>query len=209
MGDRGRRQHERAAATDVDAAARLLVERVRAGELPQRRLQLAALLGDAVARRAVGQEAAAPVQALDAWLHDLAEWGHEAVARAAIAAARVAIAGLGPVDGELDERARTALEQADAWLAGGCQNTPPPGSEGPARSGSPAGVSLLGVLTSLDEALWPSTAQRRARSRARPLRVNLAKAAAVRVVAAAMEATSEERVREAIRAELVPWALGR
>lgn len=69
---------------DPTAFARLLVERVRAGELSAERLRLAAWLGDARALAAVGPGVVRPQSdELLAWLHELTVFGpKEAVIRA-------------------------------------------------------------------------------------------------------------------------------
>lgn len=54
MSDARRREIERAAASDPAAAGRLLLERVRAGEVTRERVHLLALVGDAAAGLALG-----------------------------------------------------------------------------------------------------------------------------------------------------------
>lgn len=109
---------ERQAEHDPDAAARLLQERVRRGLLDEARLGLAAHLGHACARRALGLAPApadegAPTE-LEAWLARLAPWGRVAFVRALTAAAHAVVPrfeALAPEDG----RARAALAAASAW----------------------------------------------------------------------------------------------
>lgn len=83
--DARRRELERAGASgDVDAAARLLIERLRAEELAPPALELAALCGDLAAARVARL---APPAASEAWLEALAARGPEVAARAALVAA--------------------------------------------------------------------------------------------------------------------------
>lgn len=87
MADSRRRALTRLAAQgDVSAEARLLLERVRAGELPLERVRLAAWLGDAHALAVVGVSAVRPEpDELLPWLLDLAGHGsREAVVRALV-----------------------------------------------------------------------------------------------------------------------------
>lgn len=89
MDDDRRRLDRDAAAGDPDARARLLVARLRAGELTRERLALAAMFGDRAAREALAPEA--PPQevgsAMGAALA-LKPYGPPAFARAALALAR-------------------------------------------------------------------------------------------------------------------------
>lgn len=86
MTDAARREAERdASAGDLHAAARLLVERVRSGDLPQERLELAAHLRDPAACLALGRELT-PVTVLGAWADEVEGWGEEARARLCVAA---------------------------------------------------------------------------------------------------------------------------
>jgi hypothetical protein len=71
--------------------ARWLAGRARAGELTATRLALAAHAGDVAARLALGPDGPPVVHDLTAWAHALAPWGSEALARAALAAARAAL----------------------------------------------------------------------------------------------------------------------
>lgn len=139
MSDTRRRARERAArddAGDEAARARALVERLRAGDLPPGRLRLAAYLGHAPARAALGLAAPpalslAPPRGLDpppdpehapAWLamrivdHWLVEWaafGDEVPVAAALAVGRRALVDLGPAP---DPRLAAALAAAQAWV---------------------------------------------------------------------------------------------
>lgn len=87
MTDTRRRQLARSAAQgDLDARVRLLLERVRAGELPLERVRLAAWLGDARALAVVGAGSVRPEpEDISAWLLELAGHGsREAVVRALV-----------------------------------------------------------------------------------------------------------------------------
>lgn len=91
--ERLRRLHRATAGLGTDAdRARLLVERVRAGDLSTERLSLAAAFGHREACLAVGR-GRAPVEDVGA-LADL-DLGPEARARVALAAARVALVAAG------------------------------------------------------------------------------------------------------------------
>lgn len=106
MADEGLQRLRRAArAGDAEAEARLLLARVRAGQLAPERLGLAAHLGAPAARALVGEERGGT------WALGLWAFGAEAVVRAGIAAARARLAA--EPDG-----ARTALavELLEAWL---------------------------------------------------------------------------------------------
>ncbi len=90
MTDRSLRELERRArggARDDEAA--WLAARVRAGDLPRERVELAAWCGHEGARAVAGVGAAADRLDLDDWLRGLRRW-RRAPARAALAAARLA-----------------------------------------------------------------------------------------------------------------------
>lgn len=92
--DRDRRSLEREASQgDAHAASRLLLLRVRCGDLDREQLSLASLLGDPIAREAHEQACgqawnAAP---LTGWARQIAMRGQMLTARVALAAAREAI----------------------------------------------------------------------------------------------------------------------
>lgn len=90
MTDRALRELERRArgGTQEDEAA-WLAARLRAGELPRERVELAAWCGHAGARALTGGGDAADGLGLDDWLRGLTRW-RRAPARAALAAARLA-----------------------------------------------------------------------------------------------------------------------
>lgn len=208
MADHRLRSLERDLATgDPGARARLLRERLRAGTLELERAQLAAWLGDPDAREALGpggyEAFAAPLRevtrrvvgdlqtesasvSLAIWVAALERWGAPACVRAAIAAARLALptiegkAYLGPA---ARSAARDALRAAEAWARCPC--------DAHAEAGHGA----------WSDAVWEAT------SSASP-DPHGARNAAVRVARWAGGETSVDAVRDAVRAELVPWALG-
>lgn len=115
------RSLERQAEHDPDAAARLLLERVRRGDLDEARLTLAAYLEHEPARRAVGAGAVAPppapcadVEDLGDWLGALASWGAVALVRAFVVASRDALSAFEALAPE-DARPATALAAAEEW----------------------------------------------------------------------------------------------
>lgn len=107
MADERRREAERRAATgSVEDEARLLVERVRAGELTNEQLALAAYCGHEPARLA--SSSTAPSSTSRAWIEGLALFGPDVVATAACAllargleALDPELPGLGPARAQL------------------------------------------------------------------------------------------------------------
>lgn len=84
MSDASRREAERdAAGGDLQAAARLLVERVRAGDLLAERLELAAHLGDPAACAALGVSVESQ---LEPWVDGLLRFEGEPLLRVEVAA---------------------------------------------------------------------------------------------------------------------------
>ena len=78
--DRQLRELERRAGGSDEDQARLLLARVRVGRLDERRLRLAAYVGDAAARLAL-RWSAPDLSPLRTWLVDLRPWGPEVAAR--------------------------------------------------------------------------------------------------------------------------------
>lgn len=107
---------ERQAEHDPEAAARLLLERVRRGLLDEARLELAADLGHEAARRALALEpgAAARPRDLEPWLMALAPWGGAVVVRGMVAAAASVVPRFEALAPD-DRRPREALAAAVAW----------------------------------------------------------------------------------------------
>lgn len=95
--------------------------RVAIGALHAERLDLAAHVGHAPARAALGLAAAAALPGLDEWARKLFDWGHAACVRAAVAGARRVLAGWTAIGvGDPDADPRRAIETAEAWLACPC-----------------------------------------------------------------------------------------
>lgn len=106
MADTRRRGLQRLAERgDPGARAALLVERVRLGELAPGRLGLLALLGDAAARAALGDEAPAASKDLPRWVRALARHDPQASDRAILALA------------EADLGARAEWPELAGWQA--------------------------------------------------------------------------------------------
>jgi hypothetical protein len=117
LDERLRKLEREAAQGDASATARLLVERVRLGELSDERLRLAAYLGHPTAREAVGDALPAPEDALE-WVRALDGHGREACVRAALTAARHSLPVSGhPVSADVE----AALDATAAWLACPCE----------------------------------------------------------------------------------------
>lgn len=129
MTDERLRRLSREAGGDDDARARWITERLRAGRLFRRRVELAAWLGDAAARLALGNDAPTPAplpharasrgvtarRDVQAWADDLVRYGKSAVVRATVAL--VDGSGYDDLDRPVLAPAREALATARAWLA--------------------------------------------------------------------------------------------
>ncbi len=120
MPDSIRRDLERRARQgDSTAEAAALVRRLRAGDLDEERLRLAALVGDPAARLALGRDAPAVPPTPAALARALRAFGAEALVRATVVAARAMAATADPRFWDLS-RARAAITAAEAWLACPC-----------------------------------------------------------------------------------------
>lgn len=203
MSDVRLRQLERDAITgEVGARVRLLRERARAGTLDLERLRLGAWLGDADAREALGaadydafarghaatsrlEVGSAPTvgAALGAFVLGLERWGKVACVRAAITAGHAGLRASGSSlpDAVLSD-ALQVLSAAEEWTRCPCDDH--------AR----AGRGQWGA------ALWAATASTSHEPRGAVI-------AAVHTAGWAARASSPARVRDSIRAALVPWAL--
>lgn len=115
MDERLRRLEREAARGDGQAAAQLLVERLRRGELTRRELELRAYLGDAAAAGALGPEAPSGGDDLRLWVDGLAQWDPWLSVRAALIAARVALPRFEQARPD-DPRPGRALAGAEAYL---------------------------------------------------------------------------------------------
>lgn len=118
--ERLRRLERERDAGDPDAAARLVQEHVRTGELTPGGVRLLAYLGDPAAQRVEPGNAPdtdpRPEVELEAWLRGLSGWGKPALVRAAIALALDVLPAFEDVwPGE--RRARGAVEAAQGWLS--------------------------------------------------------------------------------------------
>jgi hypothetical protein len=117
--ERLRRLERQAAAGDHDAAAQLLVQRLRIGELGREGVELAAYLGHDAANRAT-PEVDPETEGREALVEGLARWGKEAFVRAAVAAAYAVL----PRYEELmthEDTPRKAIASAEAWIACPCE----------------------------------------------------------------------------------------
>lgn len=133
---RARTLSRAAAAGDLQAEARLLVERVRRGELTQERLELAAYCGSEAARLVVdpGHRTGTyfflpPTPDRPNGFHgdgvplrhfaaDLEHWGRRVEVRAACVAARLVLGLWSDADPEAARPAERVIALAEAWLRG-------------------------------------------------------------------------------------------
>ena len=236
MSDRRTRELERAAASgDPEARAAWLGARLRAGDLEEERLALAAWLGDPGARLALGCEPEAERASPAALVRGLARWGREpgrgddsaALARpdwrdqlfprAALALARVACAGRG-----LPGPAQAALTAAEAWI-----EHPRLGTAATAGAAAAALVPPHAPPPAPEAALCALAAYHCSAARGSVITiVRLLRAAAQLPLSQAKHAVSEvgepaahmasvavarageEAVLDALRAALIPWLLG-
>jgi len=181
MADEDLRRLEQRAALDPAARARLLRERVRAGVLTERQLRLAATLGDAAAAEACGRPALPPPEddrALLAWLVRVEAFGPAACARVLLAASAV--------DPERIERDASLVAARADWQRAATEASPE------------AARSLLEGREGLAEvrrAVWDACYRAYGGPAPEVLSPATWREAAARVVAA-------------VRAAVVPWALG-
>jgi hypothetical protein len=121
--DRLRDLERRAQAGDLEAQARLLRERLRAGDLTQGRLELAAYLGHEPARVALGPTAPDEPADLNALAGGLQKWGPPAVLRAVAAATRSFVDQANDTPRTRESSIRAALASLDAldrWVECPC-----------------------------------------------------------------------------------------
>jgi hypothetical protein len=114
--DRARGLERAATGGDVDAAARVLWERVRRGELDLDRVRLAAFLADPVSRLALGAQAPELPPTLGTCVRQLEAWGPQATFRAAITAVTRVLYLI--TDPERRSWSRTAMEAVALRLRG-------------------------------------------------------------------------------------------
>jgi hypothetical protein len=156
--------------------------------LDEERLRLAACLGEVGACAALGWEVQPAAESLESLLRRLGWWEGSAWARAALAAARVALPTWQPTKSVQRERlaARRLLEAVEACLDGG-----PRAAERLARTPAPRRAAFL------------RSAGRAARQDGLE-RVRCAR----RAIRSAARLAGEAVVREAVSATLLGWALG-
>lgn len=234
MADERLRALERGAqAGDPSSRARLLGERVRVGALRAERLALAALLADPAARLALADAAPAPPAGVAGLVEALERYGREPLVRGALAAATAAAprwAACFPRDPRLAaalDAARTALDRDDvALLAGHTEAAqaltlvdaaaalPPELAAPPADGVDPAAheAAYAAALPAANAAVFAARAARAAvwcvswRLEGASL-YSLANYARDALFDAA-GAIGEPVVLEAVRADVVAWALG-
>jgi hypothetical protein len=107
--------YQRLAELDVDGAAGYLLARVERGDLEQEKLELAAYCSHEPARVALGAEAPEVPEDLEEWGQRFQPRGHEAIVRAALALARLAL----PLweSNSIDPLPREAVVAVEEWLA--------------------------------------------------------------------------------------------
>jgi len=181
----------------LEDEAAFLRERVRAGVLDDDRLRLAAYVGHAASRLALGTPSFAPAF-FQAWIYGLEPWGVEACQRAAIAAARCALVLLRP-ESRRGRHARVELARAEARVNGLPLPERPPWDphildDDPPEREHAAFYALCALGESDRDG--PETGAAEAASRAGG------------VVARAVDALDEATVRFAVRDEVAAWALG-
>jgi hypothetical protein len=209
---------------DLDARVRLLSARVRCGTLVRERVRLAAHLGDPAARRVLGIQGGASdgsndgltaadglderaLSELRCWVRGLRGWagGGLLVARAALAAARYALtvwAAARPTD----LRAQALVDAASEWA---CCPCPAHAHQVQAAQESwPVVDGVRGLRV-----FYAGYAARMAAETAsvsasqNPARAHQAAHRAASGAVFAAKAVGPGRVRLAIQAELLPWAL--
>ncbi|MCO5166430.1 MAG: hypothetical protein M9894_08700 [Planctomycetes bacterium] len=211
--DERRRDRERAAAQgDHAAAVEALRHQLRAGELPEERLELLAFLGDEVAAAALGRAVEPwPTDEQDrrARTRDLARWGIECLGRAGAALARAGLTLNG------DERVRAAADAIDAWVSCPCdehvKRAEDAGADGAERAADQATgdgpswgascVALVASGVSRQESIWTRVHGHSQRHRDAWTAVDLSRA---------MESLWHAGLEpvEVLLAELRPWVLG-
>lgn len=199
-------------AEDAEARARLLVERVRAGDLAADRLLLAAYLGDEAARLAAeGERWEPPTGGLREWVGGLVRFGKEPRVRAALALCdAVAVAPRGEVEptrpwrriGDPDVAA-AAVAAVRAWLDCPCDAH----RRGCHQAAEAAGLVYPGALRlDLPWATFARAASAAAQLAAEPDdRTTVVESLAV--LGAASGLADDAALRAAVVAALLPWAL--
>jgi hypothetical protein len=204
------RDLERQADSSVEARARLLVERVRAGDLAADRLLLAAYLGDEAARLAAeGERWEPPTGGLREWLGGLVRFGKEPRVRTALALCdAVAVAPRGEVEptrpwrriGDPDVAA-AAVAAVRAWLDG-----PSVELRDRCHSASEAARASYPGALRLDPA-WSAFCQAAGATAHLAAESENEAPMEVWVLDAARRVADDAALRAAVVAALLPWAL--
>ena len=174
---------------NLDAQVRLLRERMRAGELSTDRVRLAASLGNEAAGHAMNEVDDSPAE--------IGDWGLEVLdqpwswLRAGVALTRLVLSECDPAHRTPDLQAALEYREADVALG----------------KPQPVHVSFHGPMTTTGRPLADAWRVHRAvdcgvsvgERHAAPLR---------RCLRLASQITSPSRAKDALRRELVPWALG-
>lgn len=202
------RRLAREAPDDPQVAARLLAERVRAGQASQADLRLLALLGHAAASEVLGQPPpSAQVRDLQARLLLLWDFGLAIGLRANVAAARFFLEAW-ELEQEDDRRPHEALAAVDEWLdvpedgrdeaRQACVLSADPARRAAAVAGTVGGRLACGIAAESCAVIWQPGPGPQARIRATAWCAVLAEAG-----------LALEPVWGAVQAALVPWALSR
>ena len=183
-----------------------LVERLRTGELPVERARLAAYLGDAAAREALGIVAETEAASQRAWAAGLHAWRDPVPARVALAAARAVLPvfdrGLNP-----DPRPRRALRAGEACVVCPCEahaaRAATASEDAEAIATDDAGTAVwAAVRASFGQSVPERPSSESARTTASRWNDLLETA-----VVAAGRVAGVVAVRSAVRDAVVPWAL--
>ena len=199
---RTRELERRALLGDHEAQVRLLRARVRAGDLPIERLRLAAYLGHAPSREALGEEALPPAD-LQAWIRGLAAHPDSVLAgvRAAVVAAE-RVLPLWEAERPNDDRPRLLIAATVAWIRHPCfDHARAARGRLSSRIASEAQEQVLAAIR-----LAAGAAEVAQSPSASAPRRSVFYAAAACSLAAGL--VGEVHLRSAIGRALAPWALG-
>lgn len=182
-------------ARDLMVEGSALLRRVRKGELSQRALELLGALDHAPALEALGSHAPEEEPDLKRWVRNLDAFGPQVSARIVVICARLLLPVL-ERDGIAHREALAAIDLAETWLRCPCDEH--------ARDAQRVHNETIaaGMRTQSDSA---ETAVLVAAFAAL---VASMPTPAMDVAADAADVAGEDKVRRAVRAELVPWALG-
>lgn len=220
MSDERLRQLEREAASgDVEARTRLLLERLRAGELTEERLKFAAHLGDEAAQQATGRQETLVSSHLAhpkrrRWFEGLARFGDGVPERVAWAVVRAAIREEASKD-----CVAAAITAAEHYFACPC---PDHLSMAVAKAEELHRYKLgelpskpvealrlfLAAVTKAPSAWIPPRAAKKTGLSAADIRWPVILQTAFDAAAYTVPVSQEESLIEVIRKDLLPWALG-